>query len=111
MPWKLKPSESIRNYTTTMKFYKVLIPTEHWGEVPAEYKEYKKWAWNSCGGSWAITPPYKSHYESHNHSSFFYLGFEKGEDKIGFRLSHDPTPLTIVERNMKVFVREWAEDV
>ena len=108
MPWKLKPAEYIQNYAAELKFYKVTIPVAYYGKVSPEYAMYKKWAWKSCGDTWAMTAPLPGPWGADPHS-FFYIGFKSGEDKMGFRLAHDPQPLTILEKSLKVFVRIWDD--
>jgi len=109
MPWTLKPKESIRDYVPTMKFYKVAADLTSWRDSQVlDHRKYRKWAMESCGSTWAITPPTKI-YGIAGQKSYFYIGFESGEDKIGFRLAHDPAPCTMVEQNLKVFVREWND--
>ena len=95
-----------------MKFYKVTVPVKNWSDMDInEHRKYRKWAWETCGKTWALTPPRHSPYDykSNDHATIFYIGFESGEDKMGFRLAHDPEPLTVIERNLKVFVREWQD--
>jgi len=106
MPWKLKPRVRIGEYTSTMKFYKVKVPVKKWNEVPVELRQYRKWAWDNCGGSWAITQAYNRYGAE---TAFFYIGFELGEDKMVFRLAHDPNPVAMVEDNLHVFARIYYD--
>jgi len=109
MNWKLRPSEPIKNYTSTMKFYKVEELSAGWDKLSVlSHRKYKKWAWETCGSTWAITPPTKR-WNPNGCSVYFYIGFEAGEDKMGFRLAHDPIPLAIIEQHLKVFVREKVD--
>jgi hypothetical protein len=109
MTWKILPDEPITNYTSHMKFYKVSMPQRQWNELPiGQHRKYKKWAWETCGGSWAITAPTKN-WNGGDCFVYFYIGFEDGADKMGLILAHDPEPVTLIERQLKVFVREWTD--
>jgi len=114
MPWKLRPAEYITEFTNEYKFYKVKTRVDYYGQVPTDYAIYKKWFWNNCGDSWAITQPMKSPWQPYGSLqaelfSYFYVGFKDGVDKMAFTLAHDPEQLHILENNLKVFVREWSD--
>lgn len=109
------------DYKGMMRYYKVTIP-EDIASPPyknigthdfhsqrraiEQFKNtYRKWAWDACGGTWAISAV-QSVYDKGNMKYWFYIGFAEGEDKLSFRLSHDPEEVFMYPGHIPVFARE-----
>jgi hypothetical protein len=122
--WKLKQGKQMRDYSGKMKFYRVTITDEDLGsntqsntfrnhfmtqrrKQQAFKNKYRKWAWDNCGDTWAISE-IDTIYNHGDIQHFFYIGFTSGEDKLIFKLSHDPEEVIIYKGGISLFVRERA---
>lgn len=110
----------MQDYTGIMRFYRVemselgqpnyasLSAARVFRSKQQQFKnEYRKWAWDNCSDTWAISEIQTEYNMKENRpDSFFYIGFSCGEDKLVFKLGHDPVEVSMYKGAIPIFVRE-----